>query len=45
MKAEDYKYDKLYNRRGIMLYKVVINDCPIAVGVGGVVGCAASLVT
>jgi hypothetical protein len=27
------------------LYRVIINDCPIAVGVGGVVECAGSLIT
>jgi hypothetical protein len=26
-------------------YRVIINDCPIAVGVGDVVECAASLIT
>jgi hypothetical protein len=28
-----------------VLYRVITNDCPIVVGVGRVVGCAASLVT
>jgi hypothetical protein len=27
------------------LYRIIINDCPIAEGVGGVVGCVASLIT
>jgi hypothetical protein len=26
------------------LYRVILNDCPIAVGVGDVVECAASLI-
>jgi hypothetical protein len=29
----------------ICTYRVIINYCPIAVGVGGVVECAASLIT
>jgi hypothetical protein len=29
----------------IILYKVIINDCSIAVGVGNIVECAASLIT
>jgi hypothetical protein len=28
-----------------VLYKVIINNCPIAVGVGDVVECTASLIT
>jgi hypothetical protein len=28
-----------------VIYRFIINDCPIAVGVGGVVECAASLIT
>jgi hypothetical protein len=28
-----------------MTYRIIINDCPIAVGVGDVVECAASLIT
>jgi hypothetical protein len=27
------------------IYRVIINDCPIAVGVGDVVECAASFIT
>jgi hypothetical protein len=27
------------------MYRVIINECPIAVGVGDVVKCAASLIT
>jgi hypothetical protein len=30
---------------GIIIYRVIINVCPIAVGVGDVVECAASLIT
>jgi hypothetical protein len=35
----------IFALNNIIYYKVIINDCPIAVGVGDVVECAASLIT
>jgi hypothetical protein len=40
-------FEKFYNSKCIKLsclYRVIINYCPIAVGVGDVVECAASLI-
>jgi hypothetical protein len=45
-KESAYTYEYLgVNKMYIIYYKVIINDCPIAVRIGDVVECAVSLIT